>query len=686
MEANDIWTKYSAGNAAPEPTQTWAQREEGLAAEAGNPDTVVGFLVNGMDAAVKELVGHLTAGTADRLVKAKQIYDEKLNGTIDGNLESIAKVGALTGGGDRAKQVRERADYASRHAYNDLEFTMPDGRTTTVGRFFSDPDFYANPGKNLTDNGFDADGVAAFLGGQDKALTESLGYFARSKDYVIGQKPGVVVNATDEQDKEGFRAVYQNWDDISRICGPAASTFARHVRNSNLEIGGYSQKIPAVLKWMEARSRRTGLTGYGLVDSVKRDYDRLAGSAVQGDPSPDGTTARPVTAAKRRVVDATAISAIAKMEQFGDVELASDEKIAAMGDCLSLMARMTATGYDVMNGRDGRDRDMIAHFADHVANAGTPAARSGFVYNYLASREMRNSLVTGGRDFTAATPRRSADPADWLKVDKAAGGRSSAPMLDALAADINDALDVASFPVMAAGNTAEGALDGIMRDPAAGDRLMDGLMKAVGKYVSDPRACADIAQSAVRAHRSRVPLNLQQAVFDYGFANAGYAKARPAAAQALRNLYYSSVTAPAQFAEDWAEVLAHVQSDDGLGLSPRDAQVYMSRVGAALADAVNMSKRFGVEYNPRDVLVQAKNSGYYYVPAEDGSGIVRRRTNNLSAFRGRDPVGFTAEQAALKQQYMYEQALIHSAARQRQTAEIRREEKQKDAESGVMSF
>ena len=643
--SEDIYTKYAAFKDVTIPTGSVADRERTLAEETNDAGSVTGFLMRGMETLENELVGHLTAG---RALDASNAY-ERLNKMVDDNLPGIAALASLSGGGAIAQQVSERARRATNHAYNAVEFSLPDGRKATIGQYFTNPDMFGDPGKAFKDNGFRPDIVDDWLSGKDPVRRRAMNYYLRSADVLRSSAPDRVVTPNYEQLRQGASAVYDNWEGIYGAFGAASDEFSRRIAASNLDVGGFDRLVPALVKVAESRkARHPGLAGHRLVAGVMDDFQRLHEFASQGAPGPDGTT-RKVTQTQRLFEDATIVKALDMMEASGrDVDFSSPATREALFDCMSLMAQMTEAGYDVTRGGSS----ITDLFAEHVAKAGTAEARSGFVYNWLGDRRtpgfssQLDVLVTGGADFRRDAVR-SADPRDWTKVSQASGGVSSCPQADAIAAGVKDRLRVHVFPEMASGKTPSDAFAEIRGSFDRNTAMTKDVMSEIQRFIPDEDLARELAVEVIGSVASGRSVNIQKLVADSVFSE-DFARDYPRAARVARDWYYGAVTSQGQFPEEWALVRAHLRDPDGYGLDDRRAQAMEATMYADMAKYINESQRAGVEFSPRAYLLRHLDNGYYYAPVVskgadgkpllDANGqptmvVVRQRTDKMSAVR-----------------------------------------------------
>lgn len=632
--------------------QTYLEREDALSRQQQEPDSLVGFLTSGATTELNGIISDLSSGDPGRIAKAKQGLDD-FNDTLRLNSGNINQFRNYTGGGALATQCRNMSEFLGTNKHLQMEVTMPDGRTTTLGKAFADPEIVGDPGRGFVSNGADRGLVSAWLSGEytlpdgqkaaDPMLKEALGNYI-PKD--SSGRPEQTDNRNamfHEQANQGGLAILNNWGRVKQVFGDGAPMFARMLHQHNIEVGGFQHLVPALLDWGEAHSSRSGITGTRLASYIMGSLGNFATGAVQGDPDADGRTARPVTANKRRIINATAVKALAAMERTGqDLDLSDPSKISAMNESLSMISQMTASGVDIFGGEDGGNgRRLIDRFAEHVANAGTPMARSGFVFDWYGDdttpgfSRILDTLVTGGVDFTQVGGKyTSPDVNDWLKLQKASGGHSTCPIADTMGVGLKNAIRASVAPVAANGVQPENALQTVLRDPDRADVLVARMTKEVMRNgVASERAAQYIVGHVLNSVRNHTTLNLQTLIRDTAF-NDQVAREDPEIAKSLRNWYYASVAAPMQFAEEHNATLAHLMDPDGGGLSQMEAMGVMSSLGLQVADVVNRSKRNGgdLAYNPARVYQSARRSGYYYEQEPTGR-TARKYTVNLDAVR-----------------------------------------------------
>lgn len=205
--------------------QTWQEREQKLAKRISTEGTLASYLV-GLPRKELELQSLIAAGKA---AEAKELYDD-LYATIDANRVNLSAVGAMDArNGANAKLLVEQAQRALRYDFNKLVVTTVDGRETTLGRFFADPNMYKNPGKPFEEKGFSHGVVEAFIKSNDENLRRALGFFINCSQCKIscGVADGLVLAPV--RDCEAADAILNRWKDISRIFHDQSIRFTQYV-------------------------------------------------------------------------------------------------------------------------------------------------------------------------------------------------------------------------------------------------------------------------------------------------------------------------------------------------------------------------------------------------------------------------------------------------------------------------
>lgn len=666
-------------------TVGWMELEKNIARELGNPDSTVSYLVRGVPDTVAAIKSHIQAGTADRVVKAKQMYDD-LVGTLGDpdNLETQASILNMTARsqGTEAKALHEAASYASSNAFNKDTVELPDGRTTTLREFFMNPDFNGNPGEGKIKEGFDEDVVQAWLGADSSPyLRRSLGYYIGSKDESVSSHAPAAT-----------RAIYRYWDDISSVCRDGAELFCRRMSEFCGDVDGYERMIPGLLNCVAARESKD-LSGAQLVSTVLNDLSGFCSYAARDDAS-DGTAGKRIDKRNRRLLNATAIQVMADMyASDGSLELNTVPRRDAMARCLSYAARMEAIGAGVEPIADAAGTKISKLMAEYVANAGTPAASNCALFSVLGDgvvpgyRQLMDRTLTGGDDFRPDNPSPSASQADWTRMTRSVGGTSSFPEADLLRTSVEDVVERYLGPHLNQGYQPSQAWDKLMGDFRRSGRFMDDVTSVVRTFVPNEAAASAVAGRCVEALRSGSATSVARIARDL---EKEFSETDKEAGASLARWVKAGTSTKARYADEYAKLLVHAQDPNGLGMSERDAVLFASGV---LYDAQAADDRIA-GWNPDDgpspaarefsgaaVFRNAMRKGWYYddnvfVTDKDGKQvgpmIAPRSTDDLPNVKAERPELFVpGRQREVHNDYKRQQEFHEYGSRLRTAAEIK---------------
>lgn len=609
IEDNDLAARYAATRPAPTPppARTIADREKDLAAEITTAGTLADYLVNGTrqrDLRIQSLV------RAGRTAEAREEWLDR-NDAVDVNYGGMTAVSSMKGSGANANRLRELAEREVLRKFNDDEVTTVDGRTFKMGEYFADDGPWKDPGSAFRDRGYSKRAVNAFLTGkysvplpdgsgstemEDEELKRSMGYFMKDATAVAAKRMGLDVDPMHIQNNEAADAVCDSWKAIRDTFGDGASRFVQYVHETHRDSGAAAPFLKALLKLGAAHSASTGLTGEALVDHLMGSYRGILALSSRGDAGPDGSPARPVSANRRLMTDVMLIKTLARLEQAGGTGYANmldDDRVqAGIRDCMSIVAECTANGMDLVSEADGRKGpghvgNLFDAFADFLSNRARGMPDDGsFVDNYRRFSEGLRGQVTGGTDFVPMPKGPSGDVTDHQKLLRMAGGRSSCPEADNMAAGVHRMLRRIVVPYMTEGKTAQQAWAEIDQDLEASDRRKDMLVGELAKSFSGKGAKAaatQLAETIIDAVRNNTQVNIQDAIMAAA-SNRAIAETDPYMYTSFRNWVYGMTEASTRYARQLKDLDLHWASESGGSMSDKDRAAALSRVKSRIAE------------------------------------------------------------------------------------------------------
>lgn len=620
-QTNDIAARYEALKAPSKPQgPTMEDREQGLSKEINTDGTIAQYLVD-MQRQELNLQSLIASG---RTAEARQLYDE-MNSTIQENRDAISGVAAMRGGGKNAEILVNAANRALGGGFNDLDVKTVDGQQYKLGQFFSDDRLWKNPGQSFKNHGYSRRTVDAFLNSEDEDLRTSLGFFMKDATHTVASRAGVDFDPSRIQNNEAADAVFDNWADIRETFGDGATRFAQYVHETHRESGAAAPMVKALLSLGKVHGANTGLTGSRLLTDVMGSYRDLMFTSFQGDPDPEGNRRRPVTPNKRLMADATIVKLITKIEEAGGsrfaADLGDDRVKAAFRECMGAVASMSAAGVDPF--RTNSPSNVFKGFADHIAGSidGT-SATGGLVNNWFALERSLAEQVTGGTDFRSTFAEVTGDVSDYLRTERAAGGRSSNPSADAMAAELQMVVKKALGPRMTGGAQAGDAWAEIAGDPAAAQKVMDDLTSAVAKGLTGRGAglaAQQIASEFMASFAQNRRFCVEDVMQQYA-TNDRFKTESPIAHESIANWFFGHTVAATRYASEFAQLRAHLASGALGDLSERDVMGVMSREMSRTAELVRLAENGNASIDPISHVKALLDMGLTYPrePGKDG--------------------------------------------------------------------
>ena len=655
---NDLTSRYG-DELPPVPSlgPTWQDREQKLAKDISTEGTLAGYLV-GLPRKELELQSLISAG---KTAEAKELYDS-MYAAIDANRGNMSAVAAMDArNGANAKLLVEQAQRALRYDFNKLDVTTVDGQQTTLGRFFADPNMYKDPGKSYEDRGFYRSDVDAFLNSDDEGLRRSLGFFMKSK------------GPLHIQDKEAAHAVRTNWQDITDVFGKGAEAMVQNLYVTHRESGAAAPMLKSMIELGRAHAAATKLKDEELTDSFFGAYRDLIFSAYRGDSDQTGSQARDITPNKRLQADALITRTLAEMARRDPTySMRLDDPVVKGGlrEAVSMIAEASADGIDLVKeaAPGGNLYDLLAK---DMADRASGVQSDSVPERWRRFNDGLRNQFTGGRDFAQMAFDRSGDALDYLKLDRAAGGRSTNQAADGISAAMMTRLRRTFVGDIFGGKTPYAAWNAMRSNPQKMSAAMGAMVSDLERYFTGPGArslATQLAESAFNAFGHGTRLNVETLLRDAAN-SVRLRNASPLAYESARNWFYGNVAVPVQYADKLAELDRHVASEEGGGLNDRDRAAFMSRMRSRVSEMARRAEAGDLTVNPGLMLDEQLNRGQYYrqvrVPVmeagkqvKDEKGqpkytlkVERRWTSDLRRDRGEAGVQSGLEQGELKRQW-----------------------------------
>jgi len=611
----DIMSRYSELKPGLPPVQSVADREQKLSEQISQGDTLAGYLVGlkGQELNVRSLI------SMGKTAEAKEAYDDMVS-TIDANRAGITAVASMRGGGTNAKVLVDAANRALLSGFNDEEVKTVDGDSYKVGEYFSNDRLWKNPGSSFRNRGFSRRSVDAMLNSEDEGLRRSLGFFMKDVNYTANRKAGVDFDSMHIQNNEAADAVYDNWNDIRATFGDGAERFVQYVHETHVDSGASAPMLKAFCSFAKQRSAHSNLKGDSLVSDVMGGYRELVDFVNQGDPAA-GTTERQVSTNKRLMADATILKMVTEMEKAGGagykVDFRDDRVKTAFRECMAVMADATACGIDPTQGPSS----VFAGFAGHVLDrASGRMSTGGFVNSWMRFDQGLRNQLSGGRDFRSIAAELTSDPADYLRLQRAAGGESSCPAADGIMADVRQSLKRTVGQYTRNGIDAATAWAKVSSDPTLAAERVDDLVKVIsqslsgrGRTVAARRLAADIIGTVENGGKLNLETRIRDLVADNRFRQTS-----PLAHESLSNWFYGNTEATLRYSYKFAQLERHWASPNGGGLSERSRASAMSRMKSRVAEASRMSEGPNKGIDPSVLIDNELRRGFIFLPTKEG--------------------------------------------------------------------
>lgn len=634
-----------------------AGREQEVAQSISTPGSLAQYLVD-LPRREAELQSLISAG---KTAEAKEMYDG-IYAVIDANRQGLSAVGVMDPrAGANTKMLVDQANRALSYGFNKLPVTTVDGQETTLQQFFTDPNMYKHPGKSYEDRGFYRDDVDNFLNAPDEGLRRALGFFMKSK------------GPFHLQDRDAAHAVRTNWTEIKDVFGEGAEAMVQSLYATHRDSGVPVPMLKAMIELGRAHSLATGLNDEELTISLFDAYRDLVFPAYRGDSDRTGSQARDVTPNKRLQADALITRTLAEMARRNPTySMRLDDPVVKGGlrEVVSMIAEASADGIDLVKeaAPSGNLYDLLAK---DMADRASGVQSDSVPERWRRFNDGLRNQFTGGRDFAQMAFDRSGDALDYLKLDRAAGGRSTNQAADGISAAIMTRLRRTFAGDIFGGKTPYAAWNAMRSDPRKMSEAMGAMASDLKKYFTGPGArslATQLAESAFNAFGRGARLNVETLLRDA--ANSVRLRdASPLAYASARAWFYGNVAIPVQYADKLAELDRHVASEEGGGLNDRDRAAFMSRMRSRVAELAKRAEAGDLTVNPGLMLDEQLNRGQYYcqvkVPVMEGGRqardekgqpkytlkVERRWTSNLRRGRGEAGVQSGLEQSELKRQW-----------------------------------
>lgn len=584
---NDLAERYAAALPPPCPTRTSEQdREQDLARSiSSDKQTLAGYLITGVsksDLTIQSLV------RLGQTAEAKAEYDRRQTFVKD-NRENLTAIASMTGGGVNTEALRTAATKELQGAVSDVDVRTVDGQTYKLGAYFNDDRIWKNPGEHSS---FSKRSVESFLNTDDDELRRSLGLFMKGATDPMNKRAGGGFDPMRIQNSDAADAVNDNWKEIKDTFGDGASQFVQYVQETHKDAGAAAPFLRSMLKLGRAHAESTSLTGAQLVDDMMGSYRTLMFSAFRGDPADTGSSARKPSTDQQLVADGTIVKMLTQLEDaggvgFGKAVLENEKVRRGLRECLDMMAEADSDGIDLAKETGEGGTSITTAFADHLADIAKGLdSTSGFVANYRRFSGNLKRQLTGGKNFVGVPYDMTSDPQDMQKLSRMAGGQSSCPEADNIAAGAHRVIRRLMATPMSSGKTAQQSWDMMDADPDLASQRLDALTTEIAKSFRGRGAvpaAQQLADSIIRSVSRGSSLSIEDEILRAA-GNKEFLRSNPLAYQSVRNWVYGNVAATERYAEKLAQLDAHWASESGGGLSDRDRKAAMSRLKSSIAE------------------------------------------------------------------------------------------------------
>lgn len=697
----DLASKYAdAATPLPSLGQTWQERETKLAKEIRTEGTLAGYLAGNPQLETK-IIYLLSSG---KTAEAKALWDRK-NETESANYDGISAISTMDArNGTNARILVDQASRSMKREFDNTEVTLVDGRKTTVGRYFADPDAYKDPGESFRGMGFNQENVDAFLNAEDHGLRRAMGFFMKDAQELAKRGAGgTSVASMNIQNNEAASAIRTSWQDIRDTFGDGAEAFAQNVFATHEKSGAAAPMVGALLELGKAHAQATGLKGTALTDSLFGSYRDLVFSAYRGDSDRTGSTSRDVTPDKQMKADALIARTLAKVAQrdpnMYSMRLDDPALKAGLRDAVSMIAEASADMMDLVQIAQEGGHNIFDLLAEDMANRVKGVATDSIPARWRRFTDGLKNQFTGGRDFAQVAYDRSGDVFDYMKLSRSAGGESTNKSADGISAAIMANFRRTFAGDIFAGKTPYEAYASIASDPAKMRKAMDGMVTDLSKFFTGRGArplAVQLAEQVFRTFGRGGRLNVEDALRD--FANNEMArKASPLAYESARNWFFGTVAGAYRYDAKLAQLDTHLASDEGGKLNDRDRAAHMSRVRSRIGELTARAERGDTSVNPMLVIDEELNHGTYYtlrnagpMLGKDGRPVIdpetrkpvpnlvpeRRWTSNLRRDRTLAQQATGLDQSELRRRYDDSRSLQEFAAKRRLSEQIHQEYKE----------